>query len=154
MASGGARARSGPAPDPNALRRDRADDQGWITLPAEGRQEKAPRWPLDGLTPREAEIWDREWKRPQAIMWERNGQEFEVALYVRRLVESEQPGTPVALASHVMKAQEYLGLSLPGMHRLRWKIAPGANGTPAETTTKEEAPKSARERLRVVSDGR
>lgn len=50
---GGARVNSGPAPDPNALRRDRPSDAaGWTTLPAEGRRRAdgkpsaSPRWPL------------------------------------------------------------------------------------------------------------
>lgn len=48
MASGGARARSGPPKDPDALRRDRKDDAAWITLPVEGRPGPAPDWPLAG----------------------------------------------------------------------------------------------------------
>lgn len=44
---GGARFNSGPAPDPNALRRDRKKDQdGWTSLPAEGWKGRVPVWPL------------------------------------------------------------------------------------------------------------
>ena len=47
MPSGGARVNSGPPPDPDALRRDRADDRsGWTLLPAEGRQGDTPEFPL------------------------------------------------------------------------------------------------------------
>ena len=47
MTRGGARVNSGPPPDPNALRRDRADDKaGWVTIPAGGRTGRTPRWPL------------------------------------------------------------------------------------------------------------
>jgi len=47
MPKGGARINSGPAPDPNALRRDRAEDKaGWTILPADGRQGDPPDWPL------------------------------------------------------------------------------------------------------------
>jgi hypothetical protein len=35
-------------------------------------------------------VWAGEWRRPQAVMWERFGQELEVALYVRCLVRAEQ----------------------------------------------------------------
>jgi hypothetical protein len=46
--SGGARANSGPPPDPMALRRDRPQDQDtWTSLPAEGRTGRIPPWPLD-----------------------------------------------------------------------------------------------------------
>lgn len=47
MPRGGARFNSGPAPDPNALRRDRPSDKdGWTTLPAGGFTGKIPPWPL------------------------------------------------------------------------------------------------------------
>lgn len=47
MPRGGARINSGPPPDPNALRRDRkADKDGWLTLPEEGRKGRAPKFPL------------------------------------------------------------------------------------------------------------
>lgn len=47
MPRGGARANSGPPPDPNALRRERpSDKETWRTLPAEGRQGDPPAWPL------------------------------------------------------------------------------------------------------------
>lgn len=47
MPRGGARANSGPPPDPNALRRDRKEDKaGWTILPAEGRTGELPDWPL------------------------------------------------------------------------------------------------------------
>jgi hypothetical protein len=43
---GGARVNSGPAPDPNALRRERPSDKdGWRILPR-SRSEAAPEWPL------------------------------------------------------------------------------------------------------------
>lgn len=44
---GGARINSGPPPDPNALRRDRASDRnGWTVLPEEGYTGEKPEWPL------------------------------------------------------------------------------------------------------------
>lgn len=47
MTRGGARVNSGPPPDPNALRRDRAEDKaGWTVLPAAGRSGRTPKWPL------------------------------------------------------------------------------------------------------------
>ncbi len=47
MPRGGARVNSGPPPDPNALRRDRKEDQaGWTMLPASGRDGRTPKWPL------------------------------------------------------------------------------------------------------------
>jgi hypothetical protein len=147
VASGGARANSGPPPNPESLRQDRADVKaGWVTLSAAGRQGPVPEWPLaapmceqelvdeDGkktyeyvldvaTEKRELLVWSRQWKRPQAIMWERNGQEEEVALYVRTLVAAEDAGAKANVRTLVKQQQEALGLSLPGLARNGWKIA-------------------------------
>lgn len=122
MASGGARGHSGPARDPQALRRDRKDDAGWVLLPARGRDGEAPSWPLSRATKRELELWVSEWRRPQAVMWERNGQEVEVALYVRSLKLAEMPKAPVNSRTLVKQQQEALGISLPGLTRNGWRI--------------------------------
>jgi hypothetical protein len=152
MASGGARGRSGPAPDPNAARRERKDDAGWTTLPAAGRPGAAPEWPLRGQSNREAELWESEWRRPQAIMWERNGQELEVALYIRRLTEAELPAAATNLGTLVRQMQEGLGLSIPGMLRNRWVIADGTTGPQAKTPTPGNVI-PARDRFRAGASG-
>ena len=70
MPKGGSRSRSGPKQDPNALRRMRKDDAEWTTLPAEGRTVPAPDWPLTEATPREQLLWERWWRKPEALIWE------------------------------------------------------------------------------------
>jgi hypothetical protein len=148
VTKGGARARSGPAPDPSALRRER-DGGEWVKLPAEGRAGEPPEWPLPtDPTPAERVVWAREWSRPQAVEWERNGQDVEVALYVRRLAETEAPGSSVAAGTLVKQMQEALGLSLPGLHRNRWTIEPAQRPQP-EAVRRE----SSRSRLTVVDRG-
>jgi hypothetical protein len=156
MPSGGARSRSGPPPDPNALRRDRPSDQaGWITLPAE-RTGPVPDWPL-GVPPSPVELthWGRAWCTPQATQWEANGQEVEVALYVRSLAEAELPGAAANLRNLVKQLQENLGLSYVGLQRFRWKIADStaATATPAKSPAARPARgrSSSRSRLKVVS---
>lgn len=163
MAKGGARSVSGPPPDPMALRRDRPSDRdGWTTLPPAGRRGDTPPWPLapvgdvdeddaSARRQRELDVWWRLWSKPQAVQWERHGLDLEVALYVRRLVESEAPGSPVALSTLVRQLGEALGLTPVGMLRLRWRIgaAPAAvpeQGTPAPGPRR----RSARSRLKVV----
>lgn len=127
MPSGGARARSGPAADPQSIRSLERGGENWTRLPRSGRSGRAPRWPLPTpATPAEAKIWRAEWKRPQAIQWEINGQELEVALYVRRLMESQAPGSTAAVSTLVVRQQEALGISLPGLARNRWLIVPDA----------------------------
>ena len=154
MASGGARARSGPAPDPNALRRDRPSDGEWETLPAEGRLGDPPAWPLLGQTEREAELWIVMWAKPQAIIWERNGQEIEVALYVRNLTYVENPESSVTAGTLLRQQADSLGVTVPGMRSHRWKIAakpqerstgPVADVVPISTST--------RTRLKAVPRG-
>lgn len=144
---GGARSRSGPAPDPNALRRDR-DKQEWTHLPAAGRTTPAPEWPLSRQTKREAALWEREWRRPQALMWEANGQETEVALYVRALRTAEQPKAPTAARSLVCRQMAELGISVPGLRSNRWIIADEEARQPQVARAAGMA--SARDRLRLV----
>lgn len=145
MAKGGARARSGPAPDPLALRRER-DEGDWVSLPAEGRSGPAPEWPLTKPTARETALWKKEWTRPQAVMWERLHLEVEVALYVRSLVGAEKLKAPVNLRTLVKQQQEALGLSLPGLARNKWKIEAGA-------AERGPARPPARTRFKVVTGG-
>lgn len=132
MASGGARSRSGPPPDPNALRRDRKDDGEWLTLPAGGRDGETPEWPLTvyagkGETAdrveREREIWAEMWRKPQAVAWERFGQHYEVGLMVRRMVEAEQWGSHTSTGTLVRQMMDSLGLTSPGLRSNRWKLS-------------------------------
>lgn len=153
MSKGGARTRSGPAPDPTALRRER-DAGEWTLLPAEGREGATPDWPLTVQSEREAVLWARLWRMPQALMWERYGQEFEVALYARRLGEAEEPESSVTLSTLVRQLADSLGLSTPGLRANRWKIDRPEDG--AEQTAPAVplvAPNSARARLRAVAGG-
>lgn len=151
----GGHAASGPPPDPNSLRQSRpANRDGWSTLPAEGRQGPPPVWPLVSVQPREEDLWADMWARPQAVMWERLGQEIEVAMFCRKLAEAELPKASVELQKVVRQYLDSLGLSVQGMLRNRWRIAP-----PAEVAVELEAGppaprrRSARDRLKVVSSG-
>ncbi|MFC4494077.1 hypothetical protein ACFPA8_08015 [Streptomyces ovatisporus] len=158
MARGGARSVSGPPPDPNALRRERKTDAaGWSLLPAEGRPGPAPAWPLlphgkPEMRAREEELWLDMWARPQAVMWERLGQQIEVAMFVRKLTEAELPKTSNELQKVVRQYLDSLGLSVQGMLRNRWKIEQPQPATPAEGGSTAPAPRrsSARNRLKVV----
>ena len=96
------------------------------------------------------------WAKPQALMWERYGQELEVALYVRRLVEAEEPGSFVNLSTLVRQMSDSLGLTTPGMRANRWRITAeeAAPAKPVGRGRPAAAAKSARSRLKVVpADG-
>jgi hypothetical protein len=154
MAKGGARSRSGPAPDPNALRRER-DAGEWTILPVEGREGATPDWPLTEQTVREAGLWEKLWRKPQALMWERYGQELEVALYVRRLSEAEALDSPVNLSTLVRQMADSLGLTTPGLRANRWRIAQDEMAERRQDRTAAgpaSARSSTRARFKVVSD--
>lgn len=151
MPSGGARTNSGPPPDPNALRRgtSRDTDKEWLTLPAGGRDGDTPVWPLKDQTTREATVWAAMWCKPQAVAWERFGLEWEVALFVRRMVETEVPRSSSNTATLVRQMMDSLGLTTPGMKNNRWKLSDDEVG--AQRLAREPLPEnkySARNRIR------
>lgn len=150
MPSGGARARSGPAPDPNALRRDRKDDKAeWTILPAEGRKGDPPPWPLVGQTEREIEIWLRYWAKPQAIIWERDHLAEVVALFVRQFCEGEVPKASAENRKTVRMMFADLYLTPDSMARAKLRIEPA--GIKPEAS-RRPARSSSRSRLTVVSN--
>src|SRR5690349_6478632 len=126
MPSGGARSRSGPAPDPTALRRDRKDDKPWVVLPASGREGEVPTFPIGDPDPRELVLWAELWRTPQAFMWEQLHLEREVALYVRSYIAAENVEAKAADRALVLRMGDSLGLNTAGMHRLRWTIGTAA----------------------------
>lgn len=149
MASGGARARSGPAPDPTALRRDRKSDQaGWTTLPAEGRTDPAPDFPAPNQTAREAELWTKMWATPQAVLWERAGSFEYVAMFVRLLAEAEVEKASAENRKTVRMMYADLYLTPDSLSRARFRIA--TDEVEEKREKKVAAPKSARDRLTVV----
>ena len=147
MASGGARSRSGPAPDPMALRRDRKDDAAWVTLPAEGFQGDVPEFPLSDVLTGEVVLWLRLWGKPQAAMWSKLGLEFEVAAYVRAFLESTVAEASAGLKTAVLRMGAEIGLSLPGMHSLRWKFSEDELGSRRVVSFTVKSGPSAKDRL-------
>lgn len=150
MAKGG-HARSGPPPDPNALRRDR--DQGeWTKLPSAGRDGDVPPWPLPETLAGELDLWAAQWKRPQAVMWERNGQQLEVALFVRSIVVSEGAKATAADRNVVQRKMNDLGLTVPGLRANRWLIVDDIDATQTAPRSSGRRP-STRDRLKLVEGG-
>lgn len=155
MTKGGARSRSGPPPDPNALRRLRADDKGWTTLPSEGRSEVAPEWPLTEATGRELVLWERWWRKPEALLWESDGSSDYVALTVRMFAEAEVEKASAENRKTVRMMMADLYLTRDAKDRARIKIAVDETAEKREQKT-SAAPKqqaSARDRFKVVDGG-
>lgn len=170
MPKGGARVNSGPPPDPNALRRDRASDKdGWTLLPAAGRSTEAPGWPLrrhveqvtdldrhvaaEADDERETVVWSQVWATPQAVAWERLAWSFDVAIYVRFLVAAE--AGDMKAAGEVRQWSDRLGLNPAAMLRNRWKIAPDELASRRTSPAPGSGPRrsSARDRLAKAAEG-
>lgn len=149
MTSGGARARSGPPPDPDAIRRDRPSDQaGWVTL-GKPREGDPPPWPLTESSKREDALWARLWTTPQAVQWEALNLTDEVALYVRVFCEASQTEAKADVRTLVLRLREGLGLSMAGLARNRWRIATAEPTTEATRKDDRRRP-SAKDRLRLI----
>jgi hypothetical protein len=154
MPSGGARARSGPAKDPNAVRRPNGTDVR--LLPAGGREGDVPVWPLDGQSDRESVLWVELWAMPQAVVWEEQRLEWSVAMYVRALAAAEQLKASVPARTLVRQFMDDLGLTAGGMARNGWRIGPAvAVSGEVEKVAVSGAVEagSVRDRLKLVTDG-
>jgi hypothetical protein len=98
----------------------------------------------------ERETWEREWRRPQAVMWERLGWEVQVALYVRTLRQASAGKGGATATTNVLRQMDMLGLSAAGLHGNGWEIAGDITPAPAP----RRAPTStAKDRLQVLRGG-
>lgn len=101
-------------------------------LSREGRQAPAPDWPLPGIpSPREAQLWEAAWTRPQAVLWERDALEDDVALYIRKRAEAEIPGSSSASVDTIQRLADHLLLTVPAMKRAGVVIADEAPSAPS-----------------------
>jgi len=95
-------------------------------------------------------MWARLWVRPQAVIWEADGQEEEVAVYVRTFCQAAERNGTVAGRTLVLRQQENLGLSQPGLMRLRWRIAADAAPAAREARTRDARRASDKARFQVI----
>jgi hypothetical protein len=152
VTSGGARVRSGPPRDPNAIRRGRSPDRsGFEYLPAAGREGAPPAWPLPGRpTKFERDRWTIEWTKPQAVMWERLGWDVQVAMYIRTLRVASSGKAAATVTSNALRQMDMLGLSRAGLAANRWIIE---DAPPAAAAPRRAPGASAKERLSVITGG-
>ena len=164
---GGARSRSGPAPDPNSERSERRGiPAGLIRLPASGYKYRPKKFPLatyevmrpvkdpDGGTmlvldeeatkawaKREQELWRQLWKLPQAVAWhmpQNRYLELTVALYCRQVRLCETSEAKSADRTTLQRYADTLGLTPQGLKLNGWIIVDDADVKP-ETTRKKPA---------------
>lgn len=81
------------------------------TLPAEPAEVEAPPCPLPNMTAAETDMWERYWRKPQAVLWRENGSEIEVALHVRHLCESMKSGASAGARNLVRQQMDSLLLT-------------------------------------------
>lgn len=145
--------RRGPAPDPGSLREAIRLEAGAIrTLPRE-RMGRAPAWPLTKATAREVVVWRALWKRPQAVIWEEQASELEVALHVRTVVEAEAPTAKASLRALVLQQQKALLLTHDALLRAGFRVATTQKAVSTASSTASRKGRnvpSARGRLRAV----
>jgi hypothetical protein len=153
MAKGGARVRSGPAPDPNS---ERSERRGYVltALPSEGYAGPVPDFPLPGPSDREIEVWEWAWRTPQACAWSLASEAWrvrQVAEWVRLSVRCEAPDASASLVPHARAAADEIGFTTRGLQAMGWKVA--ADEVADKRDTEKPRP-SSRERMKVVrADG-
>lgn len=122
---------------PGARRRRNADQQDWITLPAEGPKGDPPALPGDETDWLDSTRtwWAAIWKSPQAHMWPESDRRGLVRL--ARLHDMEESGDlPVSAYSEITKLETYYGLNPEGRQRRGWLLpdpAPKTGPTPIQS---------------------
>lgn len=133
----------GPAPNPNSVRPRQG--AAYVKLPSEGRRGDTPEWPLANQPSLLVEArWERLWRSPQSVMWEKLGIFEEIARYCEVVVLAETTlGLPLLQTAE--KFEDRLGLNPMSMLRLRWTVV---EDEIAEKRVENE--KTARQRFRAV----
>lgn len=176
MARGGARNRSGPAPQEGSARSD-ARGYSLQALPAEGFSGPVPEWPLprrvvwfvymddgekvreldegatDAVADREAELWAWAWATPQACAWampSERWRSYTVAMWVRTAVICESSDATAADKNSLHRFADQIGLTTAGLREMGWKVAVDEVGAARASQTRVEQPKRER-RLRSAS---
>lgn len=177
MVSGGARARSGPAPDPYSGRSERRNIK-LADLP-QSYDGVVPKYPLkkyeitakteDGdvfvlekesrrFNAREKEIWAWLWTFPQANAWALPQYSFllpEIALYCRQYVLCESSSATTADRGLLPRYADRIGLSHDGMTRLGWRVRPDMVAVQrlnkVESDSESEVKKASLRRRKIVS---
>jgi len=179
MPRGGARNRSGPAPDPKSGRSDRRGFR-LDALPAEGYQGEPPAYPLEAVPvydiwfedkkrvkelddkatearfAREQTLWAASWRAPQAEAWIREPWRWQtVAMYVRTMALCESADATAADKNSLHRFADQIGMTPAGLKENGWKIATdevAAKRSSVPAPDLEDDPDDVRGRLSVVRD--
>lgn len=158
MPRGGSRIGAGRPPDTGSLAEAIRLESGAIRTLPRVRNEPAPDWPLARATIRETAVWRKLWMKPQAIVWAEQNSEYQVAMYVRTLIEAEKRGATAALRNLLLRQETALMLTQASLLSAGFRITTHPTATPQQTVTAStpaaarRAVPSARGRLRAVED--
>ncbi|MFG3340543.1 hypothetical protein [Glycomyces sp. NPDC048151] len=151
MASGGARIRSGPQPDPNSLRG--ASRAALRVLPAKEFNRAYPKVPLPDATPREVALWNAAWKSPQAWAWIEESWRWQtIALWVRRSAIAESGDATAADVAAMIRLGDQIGMTPAGLKENGWTIG-GQKASASQDESKPDAPAapSSKSRFKVIN---
>lgn len=178
MARGGARIRSGPAPDPASGRSER---RGYklTELPAEGFDGPVPAFPLmkravyytewvdkkperhidldatEAVAEREAELWEWVWRTPQACAWSMPSEAWRlmtIAMWVRTMVICESSEATAADKNSLHRFADQIGLTTAGLAEMGWAVKRDEVGERrVEREAEPPVRRSSRDRMKVVN---
>lgn len=150
MPPGGARARSGPAPDPLSGRSDRRGLR-FAALPADGYAGQIPDFPLPRPVKRERDLWEWAWRTPQADAWSREPWRWHsVAMWARLAAKCEAKDASASDHTARLRMEDNIGLSVAGLKLNGWTISAE---TPTGESESRPATSSARDRFEVINGG-
>lgn len=179
MASGGARNRSGPPPDPTSLK-SAGRGISLTALPAGGYVGDVPPFPLpkikvfdiyfedkqrvkeydadttDARYARELELWEWAWRTPQAAAWAAEPwRQHPVALWVRTAAVCESGDATAADKNSLHRFADQIGLTPAGMAFNGWKVAADQIATKRaeKAAATEPAVQTARDRWLKAAGG-
>lgn len=121
---GGARNRSGPAPQMNSARSDARDVRA-LRLPVGGYAGDFP--PLSDQLPdateREGQVWAELWRTPQAAQWIREKWRLRsIAMFARWSVRAEDPAATAATITAAQRLADQIGMTPAGLKENGWLI--------------------------------
>lgn len=171
MPRGGARNRSGPAPDPHSRTSER---KGYTltALPSEGYALKAPAFPLprtvrkswmaveggkaqvvdddatEAFRNRELDVWAEAWRTPQACAWSMEPWRWAVVAEFCRLktVVETEPDANASLVAQLHRYRDQIGLTPAGLRDNGWAIAKDELGAKRAERAEQEPPAEPRAR--------
>jgi hypothetical protein len=120
----------GPAPSPNARRRNNRAD--WRTIQAR-YDGPVPKWPLAGRSlAGQADLWREVWPWPQALVWSEQKAERLVARYVQKVLMAERTSATAAEQSVVIQLEDGLLITPDKLLKARILAAPAEKAEKAK----------------------